>query len=170
MKEPHPKRMTLVEHTEAKLALGNGQGKVDLFLFPTRWKPFYVDMAAGEGGGDKDPVVFVQVPRNQLKSFIQFGTPDALVTVSGGSVTLGVHGWLPYDKGLVAAAVGGGGGGSGFTFDRDPSSAPGSKAKRQMPPPLTPGINLNRKLFVVSLDAKHVFSGGHWDNSLQVRK
>lgn len=34
--------------------------------------------------------------------------------------------------------------------------------------PFAPGLEITSKLFVVSHDAKLLFSGGHWDNSIRV--
>ena len=50
------------------------------------------------------------------------------------------------------------------------ASASNAKAppKKFLPAPKTPHLQVTRKLFDVSPDAKHVFCGGHWDNSLQV--
>ena len=96
------------------------------------------------------------------------------MNISSEHCALGVHGWLSYDKG----------GANSFTFERDASldgaaaassataaaSASNAKAppKKFLPAPKTPHLQVTRKLFDVSPDAKHVFCGGHWDNSLQV--
>lgn len=34
--------------------------------------------------------------------------------------------------------------------------------------PFAPGLEITSKLFIVSHDAKLLFSAGHWDNSIQV--
>jgi len=34
--------------------------------------------------------------------------------------------------------------------------------------PFAPGLEITSKLFAVSHDAKLLFSGGHWDNSIRV--
>ena len=132
-----------------------------MLLFPTKWKPFFIETSS-----ERDPLVFARVPRSQAKSFMQFGTPDTLVSLSE-HCTLGVHGWLNYDKG----------GCNSFTFERDASldassAAGNAKAppKKFLPAPKTPHLQITRKLFDVSPDAKYVFYGGHWDNSLQVKK
>ena len=41
------------------------------------------------------------------------------------------------------------------------------RTRRKLPGAFAPGLEVNSKLFAVSHDAKHVFSGGHWDNSLR---
>jgi hypothetical protein len=154
LKEPHPKRMSLAEYRMARAKThATTSIRTDVFTFPTKWKPYFIETST-----DRDPLVFVMVPRSQFKSFMQFGTPDTLISVSE-HCALGVHGWLPYDKS----------GGNNFTFERDASFEQNSKTpKKMMPTPQTPQMQVTRKLFAVSPDAKHVFSGGHWDNSLQV--
>ena len=42
------------------------------------------------------------------------------------------------------------------------------RTKRRLAGPFAPGMTVSSKLFAVSHDAKLVFSGGHWDNSLRV--
>ncbi len=68
----------------------------------------------------------------------------------------------PYDKSGANA--------SGFTFEKDLATAPAAKAKRELPMPLTPKLAPSRRLYATSPDAKLIFTGGHWDNSLQVNK
>lgn len=82
--------------------------------------------------------------------------PDTMVTVSTDGI-LGTHGWLPYDKSIS----------NYFTFERDPSVS-NQKTRKKYSCPFAPGLKIDPKLFVVSHDAKLLFSGGHWDNSLQV--
>ena len=170
-KEPHPQRKSLLDYRAARVKThASASLRTDLLLFPTKWKPFYIETST-----ERDPLVFARVPRAQAaKSFMQFGTPDTLVSLSE-HCALGVHGWLSYDKG----------GANSFTFERDASldassasatagsasaSASNAKAppKKFLPAPKTPHLQVTRKLFDVSPDAKHVFCGGHWDNSLQV--
>lgn len=45
---------------------------------------------------------------------------------------------------------------------------PSQAHKKRLPPPLTPGLQVARRLFCVTPDGKWLFTGGHWDNSLQV--
>ena len=161
-KEPHPKRMSLFDYRTSRVKThATASVRTDMLLFPTKWKPFFIETSS-----EKDPLVFARVPRSQAKSFMQFGTPDTLVSLSE-HCALGVHGWLNYDKG----------GCNSFTFERDASldassAAGNAKAppKKFLPAPKTPHLQVTRKLFDVSPDAKFVFYGGHWDNSLQVRK
>ena len=42
------------------------------------------------------------------------------------------------------------------------------RAKRALAGPFAPGLEVTPSLFAVSHDAKLVFSGGHWDNSVRV--
>lgn len=58
------------------------------------------------------PVVHVSVPRSPARSFMQHGLMDTLVTV-GTDGSLGVHGWLPYDRTRSYPNY--------FTFERDPA-------------------------------------------------
>jgi hypothetical protein len=158
LKEAHPKRMTFAEQ-RAALATKPGKTKVvaDLFSFPGHLRPYVMDIS-----GDSDPLVLARVPR---------GDPSVLLTVSASSLAVGVHGWtLTNGRGSSN--------GEGFSLDRDPSVAPtpssgtgvyAVKALRQLSAPLTPQLNVTRKLLAVSPDGKTVYSGGHWDNSLQVK-
>ncbi len=164
LKEPHPRRMSLAEYRLARAKThASSSVRTDLFTFPTKWRPFFVETST-----DRDPLVFACVPRSQPKTgFMQFGTPDTLISVSEHCV-LGVHGWLPYEKTTNS--------GNTFTFERDASFVEGTNApsggkagpKKHLPPPQTPHLQVTRKLFAVTPDARFVFSGGHWDNSLQV--
>lgn len=42
------------------------------------------------------------------------------------------------------------------------------RTQRSMSGPFAPGLEITSKLFAVSHDAKLLFSGGHWDNSIRV--
>lgn len=42
------------------------------------------------------------------------------------------------------------------------------RTQRIMNGPFAPGLEITSKLFIVSHDAKLLFSAGHWDNSIQV--
>lgn len=42
------------------------------------------------------------------------------------------------------------------------------RTQRSVNGPFAPGLEVTSKLFVVSHDAKLLFSAGHWDNSIQV--
>ncbi|KAJ7408227.1 neurobeachin-like protein 1 isoform X1 [Pitangus sulphuratus] len=109
-----------------------------------------------KGISDGVPIVKAVVPRNQSRSFISQGSPEILVTASLNCV-IGTHGWLPYDKNIS----------NYFTFIRD-TTVTNPKTQRSMSGPFAPGLEITSKLFAVSHDAKLLFSGGHWDNSIRV--
>ena len=158
--------------------------KPNLLQLAPDWKPYLIDMGLSE----KDPVVHINLPKHQTRSnFIQFGGgsgSDTLVTVSSRAV-VGTHGWSLSNIGGIKE--------SDFAFEVDPTfSSPNSSisesgqaqttsigsprnatsgSKRRIPGTFTgivPEWPLSGKLFVVSHDAKYIFSGGHWDNSLRV--
>uniref|UniRef100_A0A8C5JBW0 Neurobeachin-like protein 2 n=1 Tax=Junco hyemalis TaxID=40217 RepID=A0A8C5JBW0_JUNHY len=109
-----------------------------------------------KGISDGVPIVKAVVPRNQSRSFISQGSPEILVTTSLNCV-IGTHGWLPYDKNIS----------NYFTFIKD-TTVTNPKTQRSMSGPFAPGLEITSKLFAVSHDAKLLFSGGHWDNSIRV--
>ncbi|XP_043931342.1 neurobeachin-like protein 1 [Protopterus annectens] len=88
---------------------------------------------------------FGQIPCQLLK-----------VTVSQNCL-IGTHGWLPYDKSIS----------NYFTFIKDPTIT-NPKTQRTISGPLSAGLEVTNKLFVVLHDGKLLFSGGHWDNSIRV--
>uniref|UniRef100_A0A8C9EXG9 Neurobeachin like 1 n=1 Tax=Pavo cristatus TaxID=9049 RepID=A0A8C9EXG9_PAVCR len=108
------------------------------------------------GISDGVPIVKAVVPRNQSRSFMSQGSPEILVTASLNCV-IGTHGWLPYDKNIS----------NYFTFIKD-TTVTNPKTQRNMSGPFAPGLEITSKLFAVSHDAKLLFSGGHWDNSIRV--
>ncbi|CAH1788242.1 unnamed protein product [Owenia fusiformis] len=148
LKEPHPKRL-LFEDTVNKA--NKNDKPLSVFHFHQNLKAFFVEVSS-----ETDPIKYVTIPRSQARSFIQHGMPDAMVSVSNEGV-VGIHGWLPYDKSIS----------NYFTFERDPSMVT-NRAKRKLAGPFAPGMTITSKLFVVSHDAKVLFCGGHWDNSLRV--
>ncbi len=77
---------------------------------------------------------------------------SSILTVSAATLTIGVHAC------------------NTTNFERDPTASASCKARRSLPLPLTPGLKINKNLFEVSADGKTIFSGGHWDNSLQVSR
>lgn len=149
LKDPHPQRLLLPEYNKQRELAKPGSFKVDMFLMPHIWKPYFIEVST-----ERDPLILAQVPKSQYKSFIQYGTPDTLVTLSEQCV-LGSHGWLPYDR--TGASI--------FSFDKDLTY---TKSRKQLPLPMTPNLQPSPKLFAISPDAKYIFFGGQWDNSLQV--
>ncbi|KAK2190684.1 hypothetical protein NP493_70g05046 [Ridgeia piscesae] len=84
--------------------------------------------------------------------------PDTMVAITQEGLLL-IHGWLPYDRSISHY----------FTFERDTNTAISAiRAKRVLAGPFAPGLEVTPSLFAVSHDAKLVFSGGHWDNSVRV--
>ncbi|KAK2169991.1 hypothetical protein LSH36_5g09019 [Paralvinella palmiformis] len=148
LKEPHPKRWSQEEAMNRAVKFDK---QVGIFLQVNCLKAFFVEAALVD-----DPLAFVCVPRNQARSFIQHGMPDVMVIVTSTGI-LGTHGWLPYDKNIS----------SYFTFEKDPTMS-NLKTRRCLSGPFAPDIQVSSHLFAVSHDAKLVFSGGHWDNSLRV--
>ncbi|MBZ3888746.1 Neurobeachin-like protein 1 [Sciurus carolinensis] len=109
-----------------------------------------------KGISDGIPLLKAIVPKNQSRSFMSQGSPELLITVSMNYV-IGTHGWLPYDRNIS----------NYFTFIKD-QTVTNPKTQRSMNGPFAPGLEITSKLFVVSHDAKLLFSAGHWDNSIQV--
>ncbi|XP_013384976.1 neurobeachin-like protein 1 [Lingula anatina] len=146
LKEPHPKRLTFEETMQHSIRTDR---PLSVLHFLSHLKAFFVKVSE-----EDDPLIFVSVPRNQARSFIQHGTPDKMVTVSEQGI-LGLHEWLPYDKSIS----------NYFTFEKDRTYG---IPKRRQAGPFSPDIRVTSKLFAASHDAKLFFSGGHWDNSLRV--
>ena len=178
LKEPHPPRLPMNECLDQSSKI-----KPNLLQLAPDWKPYLIDMGLSE----KDPVVHINLPKHQARSnFIQFGGgagSDTLVTISSRAI-IGTHGWSLSNIGGIKE--------SDFAFEVDPSfSSPNasitesgqaqttsmggprnatSSNRRRLPGTFTgivPEWPLSGKLFIVSHDAKYIFSGGHWDNSLQ---
>ncbi|XP_066264160.1 neurobeachin-like protein 1 isoform X5 [Branchiostoma lanceolatum] len=149
LKEPHPRRMKF-EEAEKYKASKSQHLTLNVFDYLSQLKAFFVEVS-----NDNDPLVHISVPRSQARSFIHHGMPDAMVTISERGV-VGIHGWLPYDKNIS----------NYFTFEKDPTIS--HRSRRCTAGPFSPGHPITSDLFVVSHDAKLLFSGGHWDNSLRV--
>ena len=181
LKDPHPARMSISDC----LNQPNNKIKPNLLQLAPDWKPYLIDM--GPSLSEKDPIVHINLPKNQPRSnFIQFGggtNSNTLVTISSRAI-IGTHGWSLSNVGGIKE--------SDFSFEIDPSFSSsnstitdsghaqttsmggprnaGGSARRRLPGTFTgivPEWPLSGKLFVVSHDAKYIFSGGHWDNSLQ---
>ncbi|CAF1355844.1 unnamed protein product [Rotaria magnacalcarata] len=76
--EPHPQRQTRVQ-TAFEIEL---QDRVlNIFQNLTRIRAFFVEITPAN---DKlcDPITFISIPKNQVRSFMQQGIPDTLITVS----------------------------------------------------------------------------------------
>uniref|UniRef100_A0A8C5J7A1 Neurobeachin-like protein 2 n=1 Tax=Junco hyemalis TaxID=40217 RepID=A0A8C5J7A1_JUNHY len=149
LKEPHPQRLS-AEEVVQRLTKSD-TSTLNLFQHLTELKSFFIEVDV-----DGVPIVKAVVPRNQSRSFISQGSPEILVTTSLNCV-IGTHGWLPYDKNIS----------NYFTFIKD-TTVTNPKTQRSMSGPFAPGLEITSKLFAVSHDAKLLFSGGHWDNSIRV--
>lgn len=104
--EPHPQRQT---REQAAFEI-ESQGRVlNIFENLSHIRAFFVEITPAD---EKlcDPITFISIPKNQIRSFMQQGIPDTLVTVSVNGV-VGNNGWQPYDKSLS----------NFFTFERDPT-------------------------------------------------
>ena len=181
LKDQHPARMSINDC----LSQPHNKTKPNLLQLAPDWKPYLIDM--GPSLSEKDPLVHINLPKNQPRSsFIQFGGgtgSDTLVTISSRAI-IGTHGWSLSSIGGIKE--------SDFTLEIDPSFSSASStisdagqaqttsigsprnavssSRRRLPGTFTgnvPEWPLSGKLFVVSHDAKYIFSGGHWDNSLQ---
>ncbi|XP_071791552.1 neurobeachin-like protein 1 [Asterias amurensis] len=150
LKEPHPRRLSIEEI--AKKASKNQTQLLNVFDHLSELKAFFVEVSTS----DSDPLVYVNVPRSQPKSFIYQGMPDIMVTVTEKG-TVGAHGWLPYDKSIS----------NYFTFEKD-SSLINAKMRKSVCGPFAPGLKVTPSLFASTHDAKLLLTGGHWDNSLRV--
>ncbi|KAM4688208.1 neurobeachin-like protein 2 [Discoglossus pictus] len=149
LKEPHPPRLS-AEHAARRLSRLDTYS-LNVFEKLGELKSFFV-----EGMMEGVPLVQAAVPKYQAHSFITQGSPDVLVTVSANGL-LGAHGWLPYDKNIS----------NYFSFTKDPTVS-NIKTQRFLSGPFALGAELSSTNLVVSHDAKLLFSGGHWDNSLRV--
>ncbi|XP_053452909.1 neurobeachin-like protein 1 isoform X1 [Nycticebus coucang] len=149
LKEPHPPRLSAEEAVQKQTK--TDASTLNLFQHLPELKSFFI-----EGISDGIPLLKAIVPQNQSRSFMSQGSPELLITVSMNYV-IGTHGWLPYDRNIS----------NYFTFIKD-QTVTNPKTQRSMNGPFAPGLEVTSKLFVVSHDAKLLFSAGHWDNSIQV--
>ena len=149
LKEPHPTRITFTDY-RAKM-MKEDYKRPDILKYPSHWRPYCVDL-----GSDKNPLVFIQHPAAQVKSLLQYGTADSLVSISSDGM-VGHHNWLPYDRNLS----------NHFYFDKDPSWA-NVKLRRKLPGPFIRNVILKSKVFAVTPDAKFIIYGGAWDSSVRV--
>ncbi|UJR10639.1 hypothetical protein I4U23_014834 [Adineta vaga] len=150
--EPHPQRQT---REQAAFEIESQGRALNIFQNLNHIRAFFVEITPAN---DKlcDPITFISIPKNQVRSFMQQGIPDTLVTVSINGV-VGNNGWQPYDKSLS----------NFFTFERDPTLQT-ERNRHIIAAPFSPSLEITSRQFAVSHDAKFVFSGGHWDWSLRV--
>ncbi|CAF1245717.1 unnamed protein product [Adineta ricciae] len=149
--EPHPQRQTREQVTNQMEAQGRG---LNMFQNLTTVKAFFVEVVP-ENAKQSAPIIFISIPKNQTRSFINQGIPDVLISINNQGV-IGNNGWHPYDKTSN----------NFFTFDRDPTLQT-QKNRLTTIAPFALSIDITSRLFAVSHDAKYIFSGAHWDRSLR---
>lgn len=89
MKEPHPHRLTKDEALSKLLKYDLKRPDITAFL--DRIVSVSVDLSS-----DKDPIIFLSVPRSPPKSFLQV-SPDVLVSISKAGI-LGCNSWVAQEK------------------------------------------------------------------------
>ncbi|XP_055643375.1 neurobeachin-like protein 1 isoform X2 [Toxorhynchites rutilus septentrionalis] len=146
LREAHPKRLSQEELTIKLLKLE--LKKPDLTLILDR-----VNSINCELSNEKDPVVYLSTPRSPPRSFLQT-SPDMLISVTKSGI-LGCHSWMSFDKE------------KGFLLETDATTS-NLKNRKKLIGPFHPSINLNSKLFAVSIDGKYLYAGGVWDNSVRI--
>ncbi|EDV26958.1 uncharacterized protein TRIADDRAFT_22959 [Trichoplax adhaerens] len=154
LKEPHPKRMTQEEaanYSRKQSTMGQYIPAINLFDNLSKAKTYFIDASAALG-----KLVFIGMPSIQTRSFIHSGMLDSLIALTDTGF-YGLHGWLPYSKSKSLP----------FTFELDASMA-SRNTKKCLSWPFAPDIEILPKLFCVTNDAKLLFSGGFWDNSLRI--
>ncbi len=154
LKTPHPKRKTRAQSIKDKIQ----QGKpIILWHQINNLKAYYVELNDPKNPSEiLDPVIFISIPRNHVKSFMQQGLSDPLLSISQSGV-IGVNGWQAYERSLTNL----------FSFEKDPSLL-SDKTKKSIAGPFEPNNEITTSLFILTHDSKLLISGGHWDNSLRV--
>ncbi|CAF4116210.1 unnamed protein product [Rotaria sp. Silwood2] len=148
--EPHPQRQS----REQAAFQNDIQGRpLNIFQNLRYMKVYFVEITSAN---DEvlSPIIYISIPKNQIRSFIQQGTPDTLVTINTNGV-VGNNGWLSYDKSSNNL----------FTFELD-ATLQFEKNRLTTAASLSSSINITSHLFALSHDGKFIFSGGHWDWSL----
>ncbi|UJR35190.1 hypothetical protein I4U23_027957 [Adineta vaga] len=151
LKEPHPQRQT---HQQAMSQMELQGHPLSIFQNLNTIKAFFVEIIP-ENDKQSTPIISVSIPKNQIRSFINQGIPDTLITINTNGV-VGNNGWHPYDKSSN----------NFFTFDRDPSLQT-QRNRLTTIAPFSLSIDITSRLFAISHDAKLIFSGAHWDRSLR---
>jgi len=145
LKEAHPTRISYTEHRNRLMK--SDHRRPDLLKYSSNWRPYLVELS-----DERNPVVFVNHPTMQPRSYLGYGTSDTLVTICLDT-SLGLHTWLPYDKTIP----------NFFSLEKD-----ANKVGRQLPGPFQRGIKAKPELFAVTPDARFLVYGGAWDSSLRV--
>uniref|UniRef100_A0A182T0Y0 BEACH domain-containing protein n=1 Tax=Anopheles maculatus TaxID=74869 RepID=A0A182T0Y0_9DIPT len=146
LRDPHPRRLSLDELTIRLLKLELKRPELTLILDR-------VQCTACDLSTDKDPVIYLSTPKSPPRSFLQT-SPDMLITVTKSGI-LGCHSWMSFDKER------------GFLLEIDATTL-NLKNRKKLIGPFHPSVTLNSKLFAVSVDAKYIYAGGIWDNSVRV--
>ncbi|XP_037907722.1 neurobeachin-like protein 1 isoform X2 [Hermetia illucens] len=146
LRDPHPKRLTQ-EETVMKL-LRLELKRPDISQFFDRIVPTHCEFSV-----QKDPIIFLSVPRSPPRSFLQI-SPDVLVSISKSRI-LGCNSWISFDKD------------KGFLLEIDATTT-NLKNRKRIFGPIHPSLNLSSHMFDVSIDGKYLYAAGIWDNSLRV--
>jgi hypothetical protein len=77
--EPHPQRQT---HEQTALQIESQGRPLNMFHHLTDIKAFFVELTSSSDEKSLSPVVFISIPKNQIRSFMHQGTPDILVTIN----------------------------------------------------------------------------------------
>ncbi|CAF3687342.1 unnamed protein product [Rotaria socialis] len=148
--EPHSQRQT---REQATFNLQMQGRPLNLIQNISHIKAFFVELTT-TNENLFTPIIFISIPKNPIRSFMQQGAPDMLITINTKGV-IGNNGWHSYDKSSNGI----------FTFERDPAL----EFERNRLTKFTPfasSVNITSHLFAVSNDGKFIFSGGYWDWSL----
>jgi hypothetical protein len=154
LKEPHPKRKNKEQTIKERII----QGKpLIIWHVINNLKAYYVEFCEQKNSEeDIDPIVFIGMPRNYLRSFMQHSLADPLISITQSGL-IGVNGWQSNESSET----------SSFVFEKDPSLL-NENTKKCVSGPFDPKFILNRKIYALSIDSKLLFTGAHWDNSLRV--
>lgn len=91
LNEPHPQRQT----KEQMILINEIQGKtLNIFQNLTHIKAFFVDVIPTQEK-HSNPIIFLSIPKNQTRSFMQQGTPDTLITIHSSGL-VGNNGLLRF--------------------------------------------------------------------------
>uniref|UniRef100_A0A670XQ79 Neurobeachin like 1 n=1 Tax=Pseudonaja textilis TaxID=8673 RepID=A0A670XQ79_PSETE len=145
LKEPHPARLSVEEVLQKQTK--NENSTLNLFQHLSELKSFFIEVK-------KDKLYLYLM---LLKLIFHFFKHSFLKVTVNLNFIIGTHGWLPYDRNIS----------NYFTFLKD-QTVTNPKTQRNISGPFAPGLEIISKLFVMSHDAKLLFSGGHWDNSIRV--
>jgi hypothetical protein len=80
--EPHPQRQT---REQTALQIESQARPLNMFHNLAHIKAFFVEISSSDEKSSS-PVVFISIPKNQIRSFMQQGTPDILVTINTNGV------------------------------------------------------------------------------------